>query len=162
MFMSKFRLEKHKQMHLNVAIKTCHYFKRNKPCPYEILGCKFRHEEEKEDNTNKHLDEHVPDSNELDETNITEEDTIEVGHTAGHTSDIFDKVKELEELYTSSEEISSIQVLRTSPRQNVPGFHASTPKKSYPCEECEVGSECVDCFVLHILGKHEIARLEFS
>ena len=87
MFVSKFRLEKHKQIHLNVSIKTCHYFKRNKPCPYEILGCKFRYEKENEDKPNEHLDEHVPDSNEIDGKgrNITEEDTIEVGQTAGHT-----------------------------------------------------------------------------
>ena len=51
-FVTKFRLEKHSKMHLNVAIKNCHYFRRNKPCPYEKLGCKFRHKlEKKEDNT---------------------------------------------------------------------------------------------------------------
>ena len=80
---------------------------------------------------------------------ITEEDTIEVRYIVGH---IVDKVKELDEFDISPEEIS---------RQNVQTFHASTPKKSYPCEECEIGSECVDCFVLHMLGRHEIARLAF-
>ena len=55
MFVTKFRLEKHNKMHLNVAIKPCHYFRRNQPCPYEKLGCKFRHEfENKEKNTYGH------------------------------------------------------------------------------------------------------------
>ena len=54
-FVTKFRLEKHTKMHLNVAIKPCHYFRRNQPCPYENLGCKFRHEfENKEKNTYGH------------------------------------------------------------------------------------------------------------
>ena len=153
-FVTKFRLEKHTKMHLNVAIKNCQYFRRNKPCPYENLGCKFRHEVENTENTNGHHVEHVTNSNELDETgrNINVEDTIEVGYTVGHIVDNFDKVKELEEFDISPEEIS---------RQNVQSFLASTPKKSYPCEECEIGSECVDCFVLHMLGCYEIARLAF-
>ena len=108
-------------MHLNVAIKNCHYFRRKKPCPYEKLGCKFRHLENKQ-NTNEHHVEHVTNSNELDKTsrNITEEDTIEDGYTVGHIVENFDKVKELEEFDISPEEIS---------RQNFESFHASTPKK---------------------------------
>ena len=138
-------------MHLNVAIKTCHYFRRNKPCPYENLGCKFRHGLENiKKNRNGHHVEHVINSSELDGTHrkITEEDTVD--YTIGH---IVDKVSELDE--------SDISLEKT-PRQNVGSFHASTPKKSYPCEECEVGSECLDCFVLHMLGRHGVARAVFS
>ena len=150
-FVTNFRLEKHVKMHLNVAIKTCHYFRRRKPCPYENLGCKFRHELENKENIkniNGHHVEHV--INSIDETdrNDTEEDTVD--HTIGH---IDDKVSKLDEFYISLEKTS---------RQNVGSFHASTPKKTYPCEECEIGSECVDCFVVHMLGRHTIARLAFA
>ena len=42
-FLTKFRLEKHMKMHLNDNAKICRYYKRNKLCPYDELGCKFKH-----------------------------------------------------------------------------------------------------------------------
>ena len=150
-FVTNFRLEKHIKMHLNVAIKTCHYFRRRKPCPYENLGCKFRHELGKKENIkniNGHHVEHVINTIDEPDRNDTEEDTVD--HTIGH---INDKVSKLDEFNISLEKTS---------RQNVGSFHASTPKKTYPCEECEIGSECVDCFVVHMLGRHTIARLAFA
>ena len=37
-------------------------------------------------------------------------------------------------------------------------FHASTPKSFYNCEDCQNKSQCVDCFVKHILGGHGNGR----
>ena len=79
--------------------------------------------------------------------NDTKEDTLDT--TIGHIDDYLSKP---EEFYLSLEES----------KQNAGSFYSSTPKKTYPCEECEIGSECVDCFVLHVLGRHTIARLAFS
>ena len=42
-FYTKWRMEKHTSDH-RVDIKFCHYFNSDKPCPYEKVGCKFKHE----------------------------------------------------------------------------------------------------------------------
>ena len=42
-FYMKWRMEKHTRDH-RVDIKFCHYFNNDKPCPYEDVGCKFKHE----------------------------------------------------------------------------------------------------------------------
>ena len=94
-----------------------------------------------------HHVEHI-NSSELEETdgNITEEDILEVGNTVGHIVDTFDTFSELVEFDINLES-----------RQKVGSFHAYTPRKTYPCKQCE----CVDCFVMHMLGRHRIARAPF-
>ena len=82
-FVTKFRFEKHAKMHLSKVIKNCHYFRRNKPCPFEELGCKFRHElDNTEEKTTGH---HVENVNvrELDERdrNVAEE-AIEINQSS--------------------------------------------------------------------------------
>ena len=42
-FYMKWRMEKHTSDH-RVDIKSCHYFNNDKPCPYDKVGCKFKHE----------------------------------------------------------------------------------------------------------------------
>ena len=42
-FYMKWRMEKHTRDH-RVDIKFCHYFNNDKPCPYDKIGCKFKHE----------------------------------------------------------------------------------------------------------------------
>ena len=42
-FYMKWRMEKHTRDH-SVDIKFCHYFNNDKPCPYDKIGCKFKHE----------------------------------------------------------------------------------------------------------------------
>ena len=141
-FVTKFRFEKHEQMHLSLVINNCHYFRRNKPCPFEELGCKFRHELDNTDD--KTIGHHVENVNahELDETDKqVAEETIEVI-----------KSSELDAFDSSFEKTSW---------QTIESFHASTPKKTFPCESCEIDSECVDCFVVHTLGMHGIARAVF-
>jgi len=42
-FYLKWRMEKHTSDH-RVDIKFCHYYNNDKPCPYDKVGCKFKHE----------------------------------------------------------------------------------------------------------------------
>ena len=42
-FLLRWRLNRHRALHGNLKIKCCHYFNNGKPCPYEEIGCKFRH-----------------------------------------------------------------------------------------------------------------------
>ena len=41
-FVAKWRLDKHIKSH-SERVKYCHYFNNNKACPYQNVGCKFRH-----------------------------------------------------------------------------------------------------------------------
>ena len=44
MFMSEWRLKKHKRVHEHgFSTKFCHYYNNLKFCPYEKFGCKFKH-----------------------------------------------------------------------------------------------------------------------
>ena len=43
-FYVKWRMKKHIQSH-DKARNYCHYFNNNKYCPFEEIGCKFRHED---------------------------------------------------------------------------------------------------------------------
>ena len=45
-FAMEWRLKKHKEGH-NIRRKKCHYYNNQKPCPFEIVGCKFKHEDAK-------------------------------------------------------------------------------------------------------------------
>ena len=43
-FVSKWRLKMHKQLHTQThKTRNCHYFNSGKVCPFEKLGCKFKH-----------------------------------------------------------------------------------------------------------------------
>ena len=53
-FVTNWRLEKHLKIHFKRTIKSCKYFANETFCPFEELGCKFRHDEniiEKEDDS---------------------------------------------------------------------------------------------------------------
>ena len=43
-FHLKWRLEKHESAHNLLNVKFCHYFNNGKQCPYEEVGCMFKHE----------------------------------------------------------------------------------------------------------------------
>ena len=81
-FMLKWRLRKHLNVH--ITEKYCHYFNNQKECPFEVIGCKFRHESSPEcrfkqscENSMcqyKHKKEHILDDCEIgdkDEANLS-------------------------------------------------------------------------------------------
>ena len=39
---------------------------------------------------------------------------------------------------------------------------SSTPKKVAECHKCADNSQCVDCIIKHMLGRHVIARALFD
>ena len=41
-------------------------------------------------------------------------------------------------------------------------FFSSTPKKFTGCEECFDKSQCVDCIIMHMLGRQVVARALFD
>ena len=42
-FYMKWRLKKHEEAHKLSNVKFCHYFNNNKVCPFEEIGCMFKH-----------------------------------------------------------------------------------------------------------------------
>ena len=43
-FLLEWRLKKHKESHQYLNPKFCHYFNNYKECPYEEIGCMFKHQ----------------------------------------------------------------------------------------------------------------------
>ena len=44
-FMTEWRLEKHGKSHMSrFPAKTCYYFNNEQDCPFQSVGCEFRHE----------------------------------------------------------------------------------------------------------------------
>ena len=43
-FFMLWRLRQHTKVQDNTNIRKCHYFNNNKVCPFEHIGCKFKHE----------------------------------------------------------------------------------------------------------------------
>jgi DNA-binding PadR family transcriptional regulator len=43
-FFLEWRLNQHLRGHSKIDQKCCHYYNNDKTCPYEIIGCKFKHE----------------------------------------------------------------------------------------------------------------------
>ena len=46
-FCMKWRLNKHQEAHDKTDVKFCHYFNNKKVCPYDDIGCMFKHERSK-------------------------------------------------------------------------------------------------------------------
>ena len=47
-FFMEWQLRQHINVHENTNIKKCHYFNNNKVCPFDHVGCKFKHEKSKQ------------------------------------------------------------------------------------------------------------------
>ena len=52
-FVTAWRLKKHMRIHAQNFTKSCKYFKGNVVCPFEELGCKFRHDDDEKDGMTK-------------------------------------------------------------------------------------------------------------
>ena len=74
-FYLEWRLKKHMAVH-SVQTKPCKYYSRNLPCPFDIIGCKFKHAS-KDTESSKSPDTSVEDPENLDEgktnENVSEE-----------------------------------------------------------------------------------------
>lgn len=46
-FLLQWRLKKHMKTHGQLQVRTCHYFNNNSECPFNEVGCKFKHSEAK-------------------------------------------------------------------------------------------------------------------
>ena len=47
-FVTQWRLRNHDRLHTNISVNKCNFLNNRKECPFEVLGCKFLHEESRE------------------------------------------------------------------------------------------------------------------
>ena len=47
-FFLEWRLKQHMNVHMNPQVRNCHYFNNNKMCPFDDIGCKFKHVDSKQ------------------------------------------------------------------------------------------------------------------
>ena len=47
-FFLEWRFKQHMNVHHNPYVKSCHYYNNNKVCPFEPVGCKFKHVKSKQ------------------------------------------------------------------------------------------------------------------
>jgi hypothetical protein len=135
-FFLKWRLNQHKRGHDENERRFCHYFNNNKTCPYEEIGCKFRHEISENCYFGKSCKNYL--------CQFKHESVQEVLDNSHLIEGIGDKGDKTEEVLDKSE-----KHLHTS------SFLTSTPKKTInQCEECMDTSECTECIVKHMLGQH--------
>ena len=123
-FVVKWRLKKHMRLHADINIKTCHYFNNSKNCPYEELGCMFRHSVGKKCNFGLKCTRRLC-PHRHDETN-----------TGKDTDMMIDDGENVDEDHDDNSDTES------------DSFKASTPNKNcYKCDECENTTQCTDCYV---------------
>ena len=148
-FVTKWRVEKHLNIHFKRTIKSCKYFLNETFCPFEELGCKFRHNEyiiEKEENCSINDKNPFSVMNE-DKREETGKSKIETkSEISSMLSDIVNDAQMNDDLQNETEQV----------------FVTSTPKKYFPCKECAKGFECTDCIVVHMLGMHGVAKATFK
>ena len=145
MCVTKWRLEKHKRIHSGINLKQCHYFRNKQHCPFDELGCKFRHLDIVKDTPKQ-----MGDNSEM----LSEHSSDTLNHLE-HYEDISDnrpfctftpKVSEsLESIHTQEVQYSSF-ALENGYGMATSSFLTSTPKKCWNrCEECFSKSEYADC-----------------
>ena len=72
--------------------------------------------------------------------------------------DIYGETNDTESL--DSKEEHNTKETRSDISENS-NFYSSTPRKTFPCEECAKGSECTDCIAVHMLDMDGIAKATF-
>ena len=139
-------MEKHLNIHFKRTIKSCKYFLNETFCPFEELGCKFRHNEyiiEKEENCSINEKTTFSVMNE-DKREETGESKIETkSEISSMLSDIVNVAHMNGDLQNETEQV----------------FVTSTPKKYFPCKECAKGLNVLTVLSYTCLGCMELQRL---
>ena len=135
-FVTEWRLHRHRSIHSDEKTRQCIYFRKQITCPYDELGCKFRHSTSIQDTTlNSQMKENS--------TKFSEH-SIDIQTISGQSEDMV----EVNSFYTST----------PKKEEN----YKSTKKEWFRCEYCVNSSllmsksQCIDCYVnehMHNLHK---------
>jgi hypothetical protein len=149
-FVTNWRLRKHMTNHSVKVKKYCHYFNNSKECPFEDLGCKFLHILSGKCKYSQICDNNLC-SYQHDKNEIVIDEKVDM-----ERSEI---VENLENIHRNVSQCCSDVEEGTG---KISSFYTSTPKKSIDrCEKCFERSECVDCIVKHMIGRHEDSKTLF-
>ena len=160
-FLLKWRLMRHKRLHENVKIKCCHYFNNEKLCPYETLGCKFRHIESAQWEFQEKCFRKICPYRHNNSENANE-DTNE--HFNMNIDNLCDQILEAAEVSINREEellsdsfIDDIMISKAIGERELDEnrgeiLDTSVPIKYYPnCKNCsEEINDCVECIIKDI------------
>ena len=122
--------------------KYCHHYNNKKTCPFELLGCKFKHEESplcKFKNCFNPLCQFKHEVDIISEENDADDDIENVS----------EYIKNIDRLVNEYETERNLDQMESS------SFKTSTPKKitevkRNECEDCSNQSECVECIVRRV------------
>ena len=129
-FVTKWRLQKHAKMHHYTKLRHCRYFRNEIVCPFDELGCKFRHDTETQDRTSQ-----------------SEENSERLINSS---SDIQKNSGQFEDMLGNSSFLTS-----TPKKTNILG-HSKYMKEKLKCEDCIDMSQCTDCYVnQHMQNQHK-------
>ena len=127
-FFLEWRFRQHLRGHHDSGRKFCHYFNNDKLCPFQLIGCKFKHENSQLCVYGKRCQTYL----------------------CQHKHSI-------EEAISLNEQSIDTTVSEISDLQGTCSFISSTPKKSIEkCDDCMDTSECTDCIVKHVLGQRVV------
>ena len=140
-FVLKWRLKKHMSVH--ATNKYCHYYNNQKTCPFELLGCKFKHEESatcKFKNCSNSLCQFKH-----------EMDVIEENDADNDIENVTEYIKNIDKLVAEYETERKLGQMKSS--------SFKTPKKKTEmkindCEDCSNQPECVECIVRRVREEH--------
>ena len=141
-FVLNWKLKKHMSVH--GTNKYCHYYNNQKNCPFELLGCKFKHEESP-------LCKFTSCSNPLCQFKH-EMDIIEENYD-DEIENISEYIKDIDKLVNEYETGRNLDQVDSS------RFKTSTPKKETnvkrnECGDCSNQTECVECIMKHVRQGH--------
>ena len=135
-FYLKWRMEKHMNIHSFENIKYCHCFNNSKQCPFEEVGCMFKHERSRNCRFKKNCRnklcqfQHVV----TDETTDTEDDQINTDDNLHTNNSEKDSCEDQENLHNVSIDDHS---------------ESETEEEDLECDECGKISENFDAYIEH-------------
>ena len=132
-------------MSLHVTNKYCHYYNNQKTCPFELLRCKFKHEESPLCKFKNCFNPLCQFKHEVD--------IIEENDADDDIENVSEYIKDIDKLVNEYETERNLDQMESS------SFKTSTPKnktemKRNECEDCINQSECVECIVRRVREEH--------
>ena len=151
-FHTKWRMEKHTESHSKVG-KFCHYFNNGKACPYDDLGCMFRHEDSNKCKHDNYCDfvlcqyKHTTNDALIEEINEHEESNDDIESLVDSDSESEDNDDDaLTDDDTSDfEQVNEIELKQSQYNDCNGCSKILTTNNSYKCKKCGIVSHRSNC-----------------
>ena len=161
-FHLKWRFMKHKEGHKKVDAKFCHFFNNSDKCPFEELGCMFRHEISPQckyiASCNRKLCQYQHKSGQSKVPSVSKHVGVE------HSDNEKDLEDTLEETILPNQNCHDCsQCEQTFIKKELLKLHIESEhsKLQYPCEKCLYTFDSEDNFTTHLSGtEHNLKKVD--